>query len=227
MIEILNEYANAVNATSEVRHWLNTTGKKALEKKLSSESDLEHVLDFLVSPAAPSRLQKMSFVDAKRKASEWTDRNKKKGRNLIDTDQDIDIFHRFEDGSAIVLLKSKSAYQREGFMMNHCVGGYDPKNSDCQIYSYRDAKNEPHATFEVRKNANEIVQIKGKGNGAIHPRYIEPVLTFLELLKMKVRPGDMKNLGYFHIHKQHIDFLKTIPGAWKQVVEVRGEYYAV
>jgi hypothetical protein len=83
----------------------------------------------------------------------------------------------------------------------------------------------PHATFEVRKNGGEIVQIKGKGNGPIHPKYIHTILAFLKTVGMEIRPNDMQNLGYHHIHKDHIDFLKKSE-AWAQVTIISGEAYA-
>lgn len=232
MIEQLEVYAKHLNASAEVLAWLRTTGKKAMTKYFHGlrakqcESDIEHILDFLVSSAAPSRLQKMSIQDAKRKAEEWSKANQKKGRNLKDDEADLETIHDFLDGTRIVRLKTKEAFQREGFLMNHCVGGYSPDNKNCHIYSYRDEKNMPHATFEVSKENEEVVQIKGKGNGPIHPKYIHPILAFLKYVGMDIRPADMANLGYYHLHKDHIEFLKQLDEAWKQVVMIGGEAYA-
>ena len=230
MLEQLEEYAKHLNANEEVFSWLRTTGKKAVMSKFfvlqDAPSEIEHILDFLVSPAAPTRLQKMSIQDAKRKADEWSKANQKKGRGLVDGEDDLETIHDFKDGTKIVRLKTKKAFQREGFLMGHCAGGYNPDNENCHIYSYRDADNMPHATFEVQKGNGEIVQIKGKGNGPIHPRYIHPILAFLKAIGMEVRPSDMQNLGYFHIHKDHAAFLKSIPRAWEQVTEIGGEIYA-
>jgi PcfJ-like protein len=224
MIEELKNYANGMNANAEVLSWLDTTGKKAIEKRGATILDMEHVLDYLVSPAAPNRLQKMAYVDALRKAEEWSKQNQKKGRDLTDSDDDIKGIFKFKDGSRIVKLKTKKALQREGFLMSHCVGGYTLSDS-CQIYSYRDSKNMPHATFEVKKSGKEIVQIKGKGNGAIHPKYIKPILTFLKKIGMDIRPNDMKNLGYYHLPKEHLEYLNKTK-AKDQITEIGGEYYA-
>jgi hypothetical protein len=224
MIEDLQNYANGIAANVEVISWLNTTGKKAIEKRGATISELEHILDFFVSGAAPNRLQKMAYVDAKRKAEEWSKRNQKKGRDLVDSKDDIETIHKFKDGSAIVKLKTKTALQREGFLMSHCVGGYQLSN-ECQIYSYRDKKNMPHATFEVRRSGKEITQIKGKGNGAIHPNYIKPILVFLKKIGIEVRPSDMVNLGYYHIHKDHLKYLMKTK-AKEQITVIGGESYA-
>lgn len=223
----LEVYAKHLNANEEVFSWLRTTGKKAITRIPSiAQQEIEHILDFLVSSAAPPRLQKMSFVDAKRKAKEWSDRSQKKGRDLKDTDEDLEMIHDFLDGTKIVRLKTKKALQREGFLMGHCVGGYSVENPNQFIYSYRDSKNMPHATFEVQKQNNEIMQIKGKGNGAIHPKYIHPILAFLKTVGMEIRPSDMVNLGYYHLDKIHLPFLKRFDNFEKQTVMISGEAYA-
>lgn len=226
MIEQLEQYANHLNANGEVLNWLKTTGAKALKSEKTDASKLEHILDFLVSSSAPLRLQKMSIQDAKRKADEWSKANQKKGRHLVDETEDVETIHDFLDGTKIVMLKTKKAFQREGFFMSHCAGGYNPDSKTQKIYSYRDKENIPHATFEVQKENNEIIQIKGKGNGPIHPKYIHPIIAFLKSVGMDIRPNDMVNLGYFHIHKDHIEFLSKIPGASEQMVMINGEAYA-
>lgn len=221
----LNAYAGHLNASNEVLGWLGTTGQKALKKAVLTESEMEHVLDYLVSTAAPSRLQKMSIEDAKRKAREWSEANQKRGRDLLDGVDDTAPIHAFDDGTRIVELKTQNSLKREGFLMSHCVGGYS-LTATCAIYSYRDADNMPHATFEVQRADNEIMQIKGKGNGPIHPKYIQPILTFLTVIGMEIRSSDMTNLGYYHIDKFHLEFLNRFPMAMKQVTEISGEIYA-
>lgn len=226
MLDSLTQYAKGLNANDEVIAWLSSVGKSAIEKRGAKTDSLEHVLDYLVSPAAPQRMRKLSYADAKRKADEWSKANQKKGRNLVDQDDDTEVIHDFLDGTKIVRLKTKTAFQREGFLMNHCVGGYSPDDKNCLIYSYRDAKNIPHATFEVRKQDNAINQIKGKGNGSIHPKYIHPILAFLKSIGMELRPSEMTNLGYYHLAKDHLEYLKQSPSAWSQVTMINGEAYA-
>jgi hypothetical protein len=223
--ELIN-YAKGMNANEEVLFWLNSVGAATLKKRSESITDLEHIIDYLVSPQAPPRLRKMSFVDAKRKAHEWSVKNQKKGKNLTDSDDDIDTIHDFLDGTKIVRLKTQKAFQREGFLMSHCVGGYSAENKGCLIYSYRDKNNMPHATFEVLKTDNLIKQIKGKGNGPIHPKYIHQILAFLKSIGMEIRPHEMQNLGYHHIHKEHLDYLLKSTKASAQITMINGEAYA-
>lgn len=226
MIEQIQSYAKGLNSNDEIMIWLSTAGKKAIVKYKAKLEELEHIVDYFISNDSPKRLQKMSFQDAKRLSKAWSEKNQKKGKNLVDLEEDIEIVHDFLDGTKIVKLLSKKALQREGFLMAHCVGGYTLTN-DLFIYSYRDHKNLPHATFEVRKNNNEIVQIKGKGNGAIHPKYIHPILAFLKLigLNINIRPSDMVNLGYYHIDKNHLNFLNNTK-YHKEITMINGEAYA-
>lgn len=226
MIEEYIKYAHAMNARPEVIYWITQTVGAALKKKQHiSQSEIEHIIDYLISPVAPARLLKMSIAQAKESTDKWSRANQKKGKYIIDTHDDVKPIHEYADGSRIVKLLTKKSYEREGFFMSHCLGGYSPQ-SDVEIYSYRDTLNKPHATFEVRKNGGEVTQIKGKGNGAIHPKYIAPILDFLSAIGQKPRPSEMKNLGYYHIDQVHHEFVKSIIGADKKLITLHGELYA-
>jgi hypothetical protein len=150
----------------------------------------------------------------------------KRGQHLVDTDDDLKVIHDFGDGTRIVELLTKSAYEREGFLMRHCLGGYDPERTTA--YSYRDEKNRPHATFEVTRDGEEISQIKGRGNGPIHPKYIEPILTFLEAVGKDVSTHDMKYLGYYHVDdkaKKLLSMFVDPRGRGPDYKTVRGNEY--
>lgn len=225
MLEEYLKYANGMSASAEVLAWLEQTVGAALRKRKSvRQGDIEHIIDYLVSPAAPKRLLKMSIQQAKESSEKWSKTQQKKGHGLVDGDKDLSVVHEYADGSRIVKLISTNAYKREGFLMSHCLGGYSVK-SDVEIYSYRDAKNNPHATFEIQRKGGDVSQIKGKGNGPIHPKYIMPILDFMESIGQKPRPSEMRNLGYYHIDKAHHEFVKSIIGAEKQLTVIHGELY--
>lgn len=225
-MEMLFEYAKSLNSSQEIIGWLDTAAKKSLKTNKVSISQLEHVIDWLNSADSPKRLQKLSVVDAKRLSAEWMERNKSKGRDLSDSDEDIQDFMSFKDGSKMVKLLTKKAFTREGYLMSHCLGGYSVRTG-YDLYSLRDDKNIPHATFEISKNNDDILQIKGKGNGLIHPKYIHRVLDFLKELGMTIRSSEMINLGYFHIHKEHLDFVKNKIKNDEKIVDLNGESYLV
>ncbi len=208
MIERAVEYARSLSVNDEILQWLESAAKRALKEDLVDIYALEHIIDWLNSNDAPSRLRKLSVKDAIRKSTQWTEANKKRGNSLKDKEDDLEVFMKV-DGFVIVKLLTKNAFLREGTLMSHCLGGYNPKGG-VDIFSLRDNKNNPHATFEVRTEDKEVVQIKGKGNGSIHPRYINAILKFLEKLGMDIRKEDMTNLGYYHLHDELIKYAKKI-----------------
>jgi hypothetical protein len=218
-------YVNGLGGGSEVQEWVTSTLAKRAARTPLEQTEAEHVLDYLMSPVAPKRLRRMSYDQAKAAAEKWSKANQKKGRDIAEGTSDVEVIHDFMNGTRIVRLLTKAAFQREGFLMSHCVGGYNPDSQDVHIYSYRDAKNMPHATFEVRRQQKEITQIKGKGNGAIHPRYINPILTFLQTIGIKVRPHDMKNLGYLHVPQPMLELVLMVENAEKEIQTILGERY--
>jgi len=221
----LFEYAKSLGGNPEILEWINTAVRKAIKSRKTSESEIEHVIDWLYSESAPRRLRKLSVLDAKRLTREWMEKNKSKGKNIKDDSSDIEEFMKFDDESKIVKLLSENAFKREGYLMSHCLGGYSVRNG-YDIYSLRDKNNLPHATFEISKKDQDILQIKGKGNGPIHPKYIHRVLAFLKKLGMDIRPSEMKNLDYYHVPEVHLHFIKD-KFKNEKLIEVNGELYVV
>ena len=221
----MNEYFESLAPSEEVRAWYGTTLKNYLEKyPQTAQGVVEHVLDYLCSEKGPKKLRKMSFPQAKAKAEAWVKSLKKKGAHIKEQPSDVKAIHEFSNGSRIVQLLHKRAYQREGFLMSHCVGSYADKN--VTVYSYRDAKNMPHATFEVSKAGDEILQVKGKGNGPIHPKYIDAVIAFLTSIGHPVRSSEMRLLGYYEMS----DVLKKQLEVFEhnsQIVSILGKEYVV
>ncbi len=226
MIEADIEYAKGLGASAEVLEWCDTTLKARCKRDAPSVDEREHIIDFLISAGAPKRLRKMSYAQAKEGARKWTEANQKKGRNLVEADDDTEHHMDVGDGTRIVKLLSKKAYEREGFLMRHCLGGYTPGSST--VYSLRDKDNEPHVTFEITKSGDSVQQVKGKGNGLIHPRYIEPTLGFLKSMGITVRPLEMTNLGYHHVTaagKKVMDQFVDTAGNGPAYSRVGGEDY--
>jgi len=182
----------------EVRYWISHNLKNYLEKNVENISEIEHIIDFLHSDAAPKRLKKMSYREANESAVRWVKTMVKKGSKLEDVeDVDYDVVLDFNDGFKLVKLKSKLAFDREGSLMAHCVSSYFDKTSE--IYSLRDSRNMPHCTMEIPLGAEYFNQCKGKGNGAIHNKYIGYVLKTMEHFKITIRDSEMINLGYFNL----------------------------
>lgn len=196
MIDAELAYARGLGASSEVLEWCSSVLLAQMNKEPPSIEEREHVIDFLISADAPKRLRKMSYAQAKASAEKWSEANQKRGRDKVETEGDTELLLDLGDGSRIVKLLTKAAYEREGFLMRHCLGAYAPGSTT--IYSLRDKNNEPHVTFEMTKDGDTIQQVKGKGNGSINPKYIDPTIAFLKTIGVEVRPSEMSNLGYYH-----------------------------
>lgn len=201
------EYAKAFNASEEVLNWIKTTLAATLRKEPQpAQQEIEHILDYLCSARGPKKLRKMSYAQAKTKTEEWSKAQQKKGADIDEGPEDIRVIKKFKNGARIVELIGQNAFKREGFLMRHCVASY--YGGSKKVYSYRDADNMPHVTFEVDKQNDQILQIKGKGNGSIHPNYIKPVVAFLKHVGMEVRGNEMQNLGYYYLDTDRLKLAK-------------------
>ena len=192
----------------DAEHWVNNVGKKHL-----SEDQIEHILDFFDSDDAPRRLRKMSVSDAVRLTDKWVKKLHRKGENVVETEEDVKEILDLDE-MRLVQLISKTSYKREGYLMSHCVASYH--NKECKVYSLRDIKNKPHATIEISKRGDRIEQIKGKGNGSIHPRYIKYVLKVLNHFNLEVKDSELKYLGYVSLADAVWEELKN----WNKVKEM-------
>lgn len=217
------DYAKSLNANQDVLSWLATAGAKALKNQSVSEQDIEHIIDWLVVTDKKKCL-KMSIKDALRLSKEWSEKNQNRAVVSEESGVDTKVFIDFKDGFEFKELLTKKAFQNEGSIMSHCLGGYNP-SKDVSIYSLRDAKNLSHCTIEVRKNSSEVVQVKGKGNGSIHPKYVHYVIAFFEKIGMKIRKEEMKNLGYQWIYDEHVDYVRSILSKNEKLVEIKGVHY--
>ncbi len=179
----LVEYAKGLNCQESIVSWI----EKRIEAPINI-SECEHIIDYLNSDKCPKRLNSATYKQMLSNSKKWTKSLAKKGKDLGVKASDVEVVLDFKDGFKIVKLLGENEYKREGFLMRHCVASYYGK--DVEIYSLRDKDNMPHCTME------RDVQIKGKGNGEIHPKYIDYVVKFLEWSGMTVRDSEMENLGY-------------------------------
>lgn len=188
------EYAQSLEANEQVILWIEHTLANYLKDNKPTQDETEHIVDYLVSPDAPQKnLTAMSYKDALKNTEKWTKKLIKKGEHMKEVKKDTKVVLDFKDGFKIVQLVGKNAYEREGYLMRHCVASY--YGSSKEIYSLRDKDNMPHCTMERDQ------QVKGKGNGNIHPKYIGYVVKFLEYIDMEVGDSEMAHLGYINVEK--------------------------
>ena len=109
---------------------------------------IQNVLDFICYSgySHDKNITSLDFEEAEFKHELWIRQLRKKQNSIEGV---IEEAKKFSNGFKIVLLVDKTAYEREGFVMNHCVGGYyNRSNSD--IYSLRDNKGKSLVTIEVK-----------------------------------------------------------------------------
>lgn len=187
------DYANHVGLDQYGLDWVkNVVGAELKKQELKTE-EVEHIIDWLASDNRPSRIVRMSYDQARNSSEKWVKSQIKKGSAIKELPDDTETILDFGDGFRIVKLVGENAYKREGFLMRHCVASYYDR--DTEVYSLRDVDNLPHATMEKNK------QIKGKGNGDIHPKYVDYIVKFLEHVGMTVGDSEMEHLGYINVKK--------------------------
>lgn len=124
-------------------------------------------------------------------------------QRIADNEEDgIETIHEYSDGFSWVRVFGKQSLNREGKLMNHCVGSYykQVKKEKTAIYSLRDAQNKPHCTIEIARTT--LKQIKGNSNTEVKSQYREYVLDFLDKKYVpykKIQPNELLNIGLVQI----------------------------
>jgi len=81
----------------------------------------------------------------------------------------------YEEGFHWVRLSTQLHFEREGKLMNHCVGGYGYflrfQQGQTEYFSLRDDQNSPHITLELSKPTRTVLQCKGNSNRKPEPQY--------------------------------------------------------
>lgn len=141
------EYSVAFLAPEKVQAWIKSTLKNYLAKNSPTQDEVEHIIDYLRSEEAPKTISGMSYEEALKNTTKWNAALMKKGAHIKETDKDTETVFDFKDGFRIVKLVGKAAYEREGYLMRHCVASYFGNGKT--ILSLRDKDNYPHCTIEV------------------------------------------------------------------------------
>lgn len=141
------EYALSLEASTKVTYWVEHNLSNHLKTHPENQTEIEHIIDYLISDDSPSNLEPMSYEDANKNAEKWTKKLIKKGEHIKEVSTDTEVILDFKDGFKIVKLIGKNAYEREGYLMRHCCGGYFGKGKT--VLSLRDANNNPHCTIEI------------------------------------------------------------------------------
>ena len=191
----MNKYIQYVNEFHEWNQieidFVNLQLKKHLHDNEENQTEIEHILDFLYSTSKDVSNIWYSTISSK---AEKRTKKLMEGADMSDEIEGEDyevVKSRKKDWFRIVKLISEKSYKREWKLMSHCVASYYWR--DIEIFSLRDGKNRPHATMQYGE------QVKGKGNGKIHPKYIKYIVEFLSSRGYEVRDSEMKNLWYIDV----------------------------
>ena len=189
----------------EFRHLLDELGNS-----ISPTSDLPKHLQI-----KPETLDKMTVPHA---VSHVAKVNKWRADNLLTAAKEdlksFPVVHMGDNGLNIHELKltdSNSieqldkALKNEGKQMGHCVGGYSNAvaSGKSRIFSLRDAEGGAHTTIEANPAANglqDIIQIKGKGNGVVGEKYRKNIQDFLNTQPID-QANDLHNVGLIDSRK--------------------------
>ena len=184
--------------TEEGKLWIQRRVERHCMEHSENVGEIEHIIDWMNSTDAHPRCGRMTYDEARRAAVKWVKKLHKKGHHIKELEGDTETVLTLGD-YRVAKLVGEPAFKREGLLMSHCVASYYGRQN-VEIYSVRDHLNNPHATIEVTRD--QVLQIKGKGNGAIHPEYIHIVLKFLEeVTHLPIRGSEMRNLGYVPLQK--------------------------
>jgi hypothetical protein len=171
---------------------------------------MDHIMDYFnsLSDREREKIVKKPYEQVDKEVAQWDKElaeQEKSSEGRLKKDKDYEVIGK--DGEFTwVKLKTKAAYECEGEGMGHCVGGYDPDDSDNTIISLWDKKGEPHVTIEMQDHKDdpyhdsgppmdepssgrpggvgydleEIVQIKGKQNEPPADKYKDITARFVK-----------------------------------------------
>ncbi|MCV9963623.1 PcfJ domain-containing protein [Pararhizobium sp. BT-229] len=178
---------------------------------IHSDEDYNHIMDWLVASVAnrepwlervnddgvPLKLAKFgTFQQIVDEANKAMRKMNTRGASGVGAGE---IVHSFDDGWAMVRLRSREELDHESSQMQHCVGhgGYDEAvlRGSIGIYSLRDPAGNSHATLEMDHSGpgDVIDQIKGKQNRVARRDYFAKVVAWLDTLEDYSYPLHVKD----------------------------------
>lgn len=138
--------------------------KNFLEKEIFKKSDgpyhrvdlksmffrIQSVLDFVCYSGYGHQkdLSTLNFEIAEKKHEQWLKHLRKNNAKI---EGKIEIVKTYADEYYMALLEDKTSYEREGVVMNHCVGSYFDRSLS-EIYSLRSNQGKSLVTIEVKNN---------------------------------------------------------------------------
>jgi len=155
------------------------------------EDEIGCVLDWVgalpqMDPRLAGKLKRISYEDARVQADDWharlaQGREATLGEEADSCDTEIEL----DGGWRWVRLTSAAALDYEGRRMRHCIGDGAYDRFRTEIFSLRDAHNEPHVTLEFDPGRERIQQARGRANNDVPGKYLDTVEVLLRRLRPK------------------------------------------
>lgn len=172
------------------------------EINFKDNNEKKHLIDFLSHKFGYKNSINFSYSQCVEKADAWVTELNLKNLSQVDLGKVETVFE--EGPYKIVRLLDQTARNYEGAKMSHCVASY---TDDKKVYSLRDQADLPHATIHVHNG--QIMEISGKGNGAVSPKYVDFLVKFLDKSKIEMDEYSLQSIGYFH-NQEILNLLKGI-----------------
>jgi hypothetical protein len=193
------------------------------------EDEFGEVIDYLHHMLQGRRgdLSRLSVPQAVEQSEAWHERLANGDGEAVGEDdpQGVRAVLPAGKGWRWVQVIDTAALDREGSLMQHCVGGgsYDAglQNGTIQIYSLRDPKNEPHITVEVRKGV--VHQFKGKQNKPPAEKYRAASVIFLNHLGLPDRDSTSTDLKAMALMGR-VDGGRWRYGTMEEVADLAGTF---
>lgn len=185
MFQYLELFQNQNRDTIQLSEWI--------EKNIKQDREsLEHICDYFMWIDNPN--YKLSYKNALSKAQWWVESMKKDTTGEIEwVDYEI-VYHTKDWLMKFVKLLTKVAYENESANMRHCIQTY--WGNDREVFSLRDNKNMPHATMDIVKDQDKIMQIQWKWDTNVDGKYQEYNIEFLKSMWFTINSSFMKKIGY-------------------------------
>jgi len=122
---------------------------------------IDNVLEFLENHPIYLNNKRIGFENMEQLHNKWI---ASLNKNVSNEEGEVELCYSFDNGTKIVKLIDEKSYQREGYLMQHCVAAY-ANRKEIEIYSIRTADNKPFITVEVKNSM--IKQISENCNNVI------------------------------------------------------------
>lgn len=121
-----------------------------------------------------------------------------KERRFVRTIPQGETVYTFPDGWTVQRLATPRLVETEGYAMQNCMKD-DPLDYACadddgnesmsdmgpEVFSLRDPKGAPHVSMQWDEMEGRFIEIRGKQNKPVHPKYREHLKSFVHYMRRR------------------------------------------